>query len=124
MIKESGTINNIVFKTIEQCRGQEFPVLLTICDDSNCDMTSTTLDAWTRVSVSLFIIQMENKYSAVTKGLKDCLKKQVAKRAEEQEEIKYTLLKKFYLFLQIFEVLYFIIIIIIIITVLNWDKIF
>ena len=99
MIKENATIGNIVFKTIEQCRGQEFPVLLTISDDSNYAMTLTTLDAWTRVTVSLFIIQVEDKYSAWTKGLKDCLEKKVAKQAEEQEEIKYTLLRKFYLFL-------------------------
>ena len=58
------------------------------------------LDAWTRVTVSLFIIQMEDKYSALTQGLKDCLKKQVAKEAEEQEEIKYNLLKKLYISLQ------------------------
>ena len=74
--------------------------MLTISDDSNYAVNSTTLDAWTRVTVSLFIIQVENKNSALTKGLKDCLKKQVAKQAEEQEEIKYTLLRKFYLLLQ------------------------
>ena len=106
MIKENCTIGNIVFKTIEQCRGQEFPVLLTISDDSNYEMNSTILDAWTRVTVSLFIIQVEKKYSASEKGLKDCLEKQVAKQAEEQDEIKYTLLKKFYLFFQNPSILY------------------
>ena len=100
MIKENGTIGTNVFKTIEQCRGQEFPVLLTISDSNYYDIHSTTLDAWTRVTVSLFIIQVDNKYSGLTKGLKYCQKKQVAKQAEEQEEIKYTLLRKFYLFLQ------------------------
>jgi hypothetical protein len=103
LIKENGTIGNLVFKTIEQCRGLEFPVLLTISSalPSNfLNVASTTLDAWTRVTASLFIIQMDDKNSPVIQGLKDCLKKQVAKQAEEQEEIKYNLLKKLYIFFQ------------------------
>ena len=111
LIKENDTIGNIVFKTIRQCRGLEFPVLLTISVNSVNTVafgfflfgrvfSSTALDAWTRVTASLFIIQMEDEYSAVTRGLKNCLKKQVAKQAKEQEEIQPTLLKKLYFSLQ------------------------
>ena len=110
VITENGTIGNIVFKTIGQCRGLEFPVLLSITlgSNANMDLTNarpgafapTTLDAWTRVTASLFIIQMDEENSAVTQGLKDCLKKQLAKQAEEQDEIKYNLLRKLYFFLQ------------------------
>ena len=103
LIKENDSIGNIVFKTIGQCRGLEFPVLLTIgsgSQRSNFGTASTTLDAWTRVTASLFIIQMDHETSAVSTGLKECLKKQVAKQAEEQEEIKYTLSKKLYLCLR------------------------
>ena len=109
--KENVTITNIVFKTIGQCRGLEFPVLLTISVNSVNTVafgfflfgrvfSSTALDAWTRVTASLFIIQMEDEYSAVTRGLKNCLKKQVAKQAKEQEEIQPTLLRKLYFSLQ------------------------
>ena len=106
LVKENVTIGNIAFKTIGQCRGLEFPVLLTIstyCTKYGFALTapaSTTLDAWTRVTASLFIIQMDEKYSAVTQGLKHCLKKQVTKKAEEQEKIKYNLLRKLYFFIQ------------------------
>ena len=98
--EEDGAISNIVFKTIGQCRGLEFPVLLTIDDGgSNYRLeylasASTTLDTWTRVTASLFIIQINEEYSSVTQGLKNCVKNQVAKQAEEQEEIKYNLLRK------------------------------
>ena len=98
--KEPFLIGNIVFKTIEQCRGLEFPVLMTINDGSKPRMTPTTLDKWTRVNVSLFIIQMDEEYSAVSRGLKTCLKKQVAVQAEEQEKIKYNFLRKLYFSLQ------------------------
>ena len=100
LIKENGNIGKIVFKTIRECRGLEFPVLLTISDGSYFGTASTTLDAWTRVTASLFIIQMEDEYSAEVRGLKDCLKKQVAKQAEEQEEIKHNLLRKLCFFFQ------------------------
>ena len=109
--KENVIVNNIVFKTIGECRGLEFPVLLTISVNSVNTVafgfflfgrvfSSTALDAWTRVTASLFIIQMEDEYSAVTRGLKNCLKKQVAKQAKEQEEIQPTLLRKLYFSLQ------------------------
>ena len=98
--KETFLNGNIVFKTIEQCRGVEFPVLMTISDGSKPRMTPTTLDTWTRVTVSLFIIQMDEEYSAVSRGLKNCLKKQIAKQSEEQEKIKYNFLRKLYFSLQ------------------------
>ena len=98
--KADYSIGNIVYKTIGQCRGLEFPVLLTISDSNKPRMTPTTLDTWTRVAVSLFIIQMDEEYSAVSRGLKNCLKKQIAKQAEEQEEIQYSFLRKLYFLLQ------------------------
>ena len=98
--KENNAIGNIVIKTIQQCRGLEFPVLLIISfGNYHCDFSST-LDAWTRVTTSLFIIQRDNDYSSVSRGLKACLKKQVAKEAEEQEEIKQNLFKKLYFFIR------------------------
>ena len=99
LMKENGTVGNIVFKTIEQCRGLEFPVLLTISENSNYYMRSKSLDAWTRVTASLFIIQMKDT-STVSQGLIACLKKKVAKRAEEQEEIRYSFLKILWFLLQ------------------------
>ena len=100
LTKENDTICNIVIKTIGQCRGLEFPVLLVISFGNYYGSFSSTLDAWTRVTTSLFIIQRDNDYSSVSRGLKACLKKQVAKEAEEQEEIKQNLLRKLYFFLQ------------------------
>ena len=107
LIKENDTdtIGNIVFKTIEQCRGLEFPVLLTISFGGNFGLvskapTSTTPDAWTRVTASLFIIHMDDNYSSISQGLKACLKKQVAKQAEEQEEIKCNFFRELYFCLQ------------------------
>ena len=98
--KENVTITNIVFKTIGQCRGLEFPVLLTISFSNYYICASITLDVWTRVTTSLFIIQRDNDYSSVSGGLKACLKKQVAKEAEEQEEIKQNLFRKLYFFIR------------------------
>ena len=107
--KENGTIANIAFKTIGECRGLEFPVLLTISTNGSNNglalaipISTRALDAWTwtRVTAALFIIQMEKQYSTVTQGLKDCIKKQVAIQSEDQEEIKYNILKRLYFFLQ------------------------
>ena len=50
--KENVTITNIVFKTIGQCRGLEFPVLLTISFSNYYISASITLDVWTRVTTS------------------------------------------------------------------------
>ena len=72
--KETDIIGNIVFNTIGQCRGLEFPVLLTISDGRTHAIASTTIDAWTQVTSSLFIIFMENEDSPKSKGLKECLK--------------------------------------------------
>ena len=98
--KADYSTGNIVYKTIGQCRGLEFPVLMTINDGSKPRMTPSTLDTWTRVTVSLFIIQMDEEYSAVSRGLKNCLKKQIAQQAEEQEKIQYSFPRKLYFSLQ------------------------
>ena len=96
--KENVTVTNIVFKTIGECRGLEFPVLLTISFSSNYSSASTTLDVWTRVTASLFIIQADNEYSSVSQGLKECLMKKCALEAREQKKFKHNFLRTVYLF--------------------------
>ena len=51
------------------------------------------LDAWTRVTSSLYICHMEYKYGPLTDGLEDALKNKVAQVAEEQDEIENGLFK-------------------------------
>ena len=57
------------------------------------------LDAWTRVTSSLYIIHMEYKYGPLTDGLKDALKNKVAQVAEEQDKIEYGRFKNLLLLL-------------------------
>ena len=86
-------------KTIEECRGLEFPVLVTISNEGNIALDlseASIIDAWTRVTTSLFIIHMEYKYGPLNDGLKDALENQVALIAEEQEIITYNTLKKLF----------------------------
>ena len=91
-------------KVIEECRGLEFKALLTINNDSNKGARtlgdSSVMDAWTRVTSSLFIIHMECKNSKLTSGLKVALKSQLARPALEQEIIVYKFWKQFFIFLQ------------------------
>ena len=94
----------MIVKDIEECRGLEYPVLLTITNDANRGARihgdSYVIDAWTRVTSCLFVIHMEGKYGKLTNGLKNSIKNHVAKYAKEQETITYTSWKELYIFLQ------------------------
>ena len=110
VIDESGTNliflrhqfgSNVVFKTINECRGLEFPILVTITADSNWEcQQSIVIDSWTRVSTALFIIHVERKYSNLTSGLKEAIDMKVAKSAEEQENIEYGCWEQLYISIQ------------------------
>ena len=43
---------------------------------------------------------MEGKYSKLSNGLKDSIKRQLAKKAEEHENFTYSIFKEMYLFLK------------------------
>ena len=95
---------NIVVKTIEECRGQEYPVLMAITQEGTGNIAyniqSSAIDAWTRVTSSLSIIHMERIYhSQISAGLTDALEKELAQKAVEYEEHAYSLLKRAYLYI-------------------------
>ena len=86
LMKEDFT-RNIVVKTIEQCRGIEFPVLVTISND-RMNKVSSLIDSWTRVTSTLIIIHLEGKsefwcWNDISFGLKEALNCQLAVRAKE-----------------------------------------
>ena len=91
---------NVSVKVIEECRGLEFKALLTINNDSNkwarTHGDSSVIDAWTRVTSSLFIIHMECKNSKLASGLKVALKSQLARPALRI----YKFWKQLFIFLQ------------------------
>ena len=95
---------HVIVKDIAACRGLEYPSLMTITNDANRGGRtygdSSTIEAWTRVTSSLFIIHMEGKYSKLSNGLKDSIKRQLAKKAEEHENFTYSIFKEMYLFLK------------------------
>ena len=95
---------HVIVKNIKECRGLEYHSLMTITKDANSSARpsgdSSVIDAWTRVTSSLFIIHMEGKYAKLSNGLKDSIKNQLAQEAEEQENIAYSLWKAIYIFLQ------------------------
>ena len=103
-LERSNLSGKVIVKDIDKCRGLEYPVLMTITNDANRGARthgdSYVIDAWTRVTSSLFIIHMEGRYGKLTKGLKNSIKNQVAKNAKEQEMITYTSWKELYIFLQ------------------------
>ena len=81
-MKEDFT-RNIVVKTIEQCRGIEFPVLVTISNDRMNKVSSLI-----RVTSTLIIIHLEGKsefwcWNDISFGLKKALNCQLAVRAKE-----------------------------------------
>ena len=57
--------DKVIIKDTEKCRGLEYPALMTITNDSNRGVRSSAdcnvIDAWTRVTSSLFIIHMEGE---------------------------------------------------------------
>jgi hypothetical protein len=93
-VAKSDISTNVSVKVIEECRGLEFKALLTINTDSNKGARtlgdSSVMDAWTRVTSSLFIIHMECKNSKLTSGLKVALKSQLARPALEQEVLNFS----------------------------------
>ena len=103
-LERSNLSSKVIVKDIDKCRGLEYPVLMTITNDANRGARthgdSYVIDAWTRVTSSLFIIHMEGKYGKLTRGLKNSIKNQVAKNAKEQQTITYTSWKELYIFLQ------------------------
>ena len=85
---ENKTIK-IIAKTIAQCRGLEFPSLVTISNEGYRVMgalwKSSLLDVWTRVTSSLFVIHMKRSKYIFTDVLKYALDNQVAKNFMHQE---------------------------------------
>ena len=87
-----GTEEAFDIKVIEECRGMEFPALVTITFGgystySGISITSPLIvDSWTRVTSCLCIIHVDDGFSKAFKnGLEDALKNNVAKKVEEQE---------------------------------------
>ena len=76
-------------KVIEECRGMEFPALVTISYGGYSGISSTSpliIDSWTRVTSYLCIIHVDDGFSKAFKnGLEDTLKNNVAKKVEEQD---------------------------------------
>ena len=95
---------SILVKAIDECRGLEFPALVTISNDtgwgSRVHDDSSVADAWTRVTSTLVVINLDGKYHIFSEGLKDALKSKVAHRAVEQEDISYSYLKQMYFQIQ------------------------
>ena len=65
-------------------------------EDVIIQLYSIFLDAWTRVTSSLYIIHMEYKYGPLMDGLKDALKTKVAQVSEEQDKIENGIFKNFF----------------------------
>ena len=96
--------NSVLVKSIDECRGLEFPALVTISNDtswgSRVHDDSSVADAWTRVTSTLVVINLDGKYHIFSEGLKDALISKVAHRAVEQEDIMYSYLKQMYFQIQ------------------------
>ena len=103
-LRKEDISNSILVKSIDECRGLEFPALVTISSDtswgSRVHDDSSVADAWTRVTSTLVVINLDGKYHIFSEGLKDALKSKVAHRAVEQEDISYSYLKQLFIFLQ------------------------
>ena len=78
-------LKRINVKTVDQCRGVEFPVLVTITTGG---YYGHVFDAWTRVTSTLVIIHMDTVgNSFYTSALKKALEDKVLESAEEQQEV-------------------------------------
>ena len=94
--KEVVKKGKIFVKTIEQCRGLEFPVLVTISyfewrtDSEN----KSVMDPWTRVNSTLYIIHMARVFSGDFDDFGDALtaalNNQLAQKAKEQDNLPKT----------------------------------
>ena len=103
-IKNENLSSDIVIKDVNECRGLEFTDLVIISSDTTWGARvytdSSVIDAWTRVTSSLFIINMDGKYHIFCKGLKDALRNDMAQRAIEQEDISYNEFQQLYFSVQ------------------------
>ena len=86
-LEAKGIADTIDVKVKEECRGMEFPAVITITGFGGIKSPeSQIIDAWTRVTSCLGIIHVNDRvYQAFQKGLQDAMKQDVAKQAEEQE---------------------------------------
>ena len=104
VLRKENPSNSVQVKAIEDCRGLEFPALVTISNDtmwgSRIHDDSSVIDAWTRVTSILIVINFDSKHHIFSEGLKDALKSKVAHRAVEQEDISYSYLKQMYFHIQ------------------------
>ena len=89
-LEKENLLDSINVTTIGQCRGLEFPVLVTLtCSffgDKDGYHDSTAIDAWTRATTSLFIIHPENNECQLSKTLKNALENGLVKKAKEQDD--------------------------------------
>ena len=103
-LRKGDLFNSVLVKAIDECRGLEFPALVTISNDtswgSRVHDDSTVADAWTRVISTLVVINLDGKYHIFSEGLKDALISKVAHRAVEQNGISYSYLKQMYFEIQ------------------------
>ena len=103
-LRKEDLFNSVQVKAIEECRGLEFTALVTISNDTSWGSKfhddSSVIDAWTRATSTLVVINLDGKYHIFSEGLKDALVGEVAQRAVEQEDISYSYLKQIYLHIQ------------------------
>ena len=104
VLRKENPSNSVQVKAIEECRGLEFPALVTMRNDTMWsrvhDHGRLCIDAWTRVTSTLIVINFDSKHQIFSEGLKDALKSKVAHRAVEQEDISHSYLKQMYFQIQ------------------------
>ena len=119
-LRKEDLCNSVQVKAIEECRGLEFTALVTISNDTSWGSKfhddSSVIDAWTRATSTLVVINLDGKYHIFSEGLKDALVGEVAHRAVEQEDISYSYLKQIYLHIQhpVFIIILFVVILLLI----------
>ena len=86
-LEAKGIADTIEVKVKEECRGMEFPAVITITGyGGGRSSESPIIDAWTRVTSCLGIIHVDDGfYKVFQNGLQDAIKQNVAKKAEEQD---------------------------------------
>ena len=89
---EKGMAETFEVKEIDECRGMEFPAVVTIsAGDAGyagkmIKSSPLIIDTWTRVTSSMSVIHVDNSSdNEFTIGLEDAMKNNVAKKAEEQD---------------------------------------
>ena len=119
-LRKEDLCNSVQVKAIEECRGLEFTALVTISNDTSWGSKfhddSSVIDAWTRATSTLVVINLDGKYHIFSEGLKDALVGEVAHRAVEQEDISYSYMKQIYLHIQhpVFIIILFVVILLLI----------